>query len=101
VFRPGDPELIVNAILGMLIWVYERYRPERHTEAVVTDVFWQRLGGGLIARSNRSMAWAAGVLPMRTRIRHRLAARLYAATPIRWNFLGRPWPRKSPRALNL
>jgi TetR/AcrR family transcriptional regulator, cholesterol catabolism regulator len=48
VFRSGDPELVVNAILGMLIWVYQWYRPERHTEAAVTNVFWQLLGGGLI-----------------------------------------------------
>ena len=56
VFRPGDPELVVNAILGMLIWVYEWYRPERHTEESVTEVFWQLLGGGLIARESKGVA---------------------------------------------
>jgi TetR/AcrR family transcriptional regulator, cholesterol catabolism regulator len=50
VFRPGNPELIVNAILGMLIWVYEWYRPERHTEGEIGEVFWQMLAGGLVAK---------------------------------------------------
>ena len=48
VFRPGDPELIVNAILGMLIWVHEWYRPERHREEDIGAVFWQLLAGGLL-----------------------------------------------------
>jgi len=47
-FRPGNPELIVNAILGMLIWVHEWYRPERHTEEDIGAVFWQLLAGGLL-----------------------------------------------------
>jgi len=48
VFRPGNPELIVNAILGMLIWVHEWYRPERHQEKDIGAVFWQLLAGGLL-----------------------------------------------------
>jgi AcrR family transcriptional regulator len=40
IFRPGSPELIVNAILGMLIWVHAWYRPERHAEQDISDVFW-------------------------------------------------------------
>ena len=47
-FRPGSPELIVNAILGMLIWVHEWYRPERHKEEDIGAVFWQLLAGGLL-----------------------------------------------------
>lgn len=50
-FRQGNPELIVNAILGMLIWVYEWYRPERHAEQEIGDVFWQLLAGGLVTKS--------------------------------------------------
>jgi len=52
VFRQGDPELIVNAILGMLIWVYQWYRPERHLEADIDETFWQLFSGGLMLRSN-------------------------------------------------
>lgn len=48
VFRSGDPELMVNAILGMLIWVHEWYRPERHREDDIGAVFWQLLSGGLL-----------------------------------------------------
>jgi AcrR family transcriptional regulator len=48
IFRPGKPQLIVNAILGMLIWVYEWYRPDRHTEDEIVEVFWQLLAGGLV-----------------------------------------------------
>jgi AcrR family transcriptional regulator len=47
-FRPGSAELIVNAILGMLIWVYQWYRPERHHEDDISEVFWQLLAGGLV-----------------------------------------------------
>jgi len=47
-FRSGSAELIVNAILGMLIWVYQWYRPECHGEADINDVFWQLLAGGLV-----------------------------------------------------
>lgn len=47
-FRPGNPELIVNAILGMLIWVHEWYRPERHREEDIGAMFWQLLAGGLL-----------------------------------------------------
>jgi TetR/AcrR family transcriptional regulator, cholesterol catabolism regulator len=54
IFRPGDPELIVNAILGMLIWVYEWYRPERHAEKDIGEVFWQLLAGGLVSGSTES-----------------------------------------------
>ena len=50
VFRQGDPELIVNAILGMLIWVYQWYRPERHEEAEVSETFWHLLAGGLVLK---------------------------------------------------
>ena len=50
VFREGDPELIVNAILGMLIWVYQWYRPERHAEADIAEMFWQLLAGGLVLK---------------------------------------------------
>ena len=39
VFRPGNPALIVNAILGMLIWLYQWYRPERHQAAEIESVF--------------------------------------------------------------
>ena len=48
VFRPGEPELIVNAILGMMIWVHEWYRPERHAEDAISETFWQLLTGGLV-----------------------------------------------------
>ena len=48
VFRPGNPELMVNAILGMLIWVHEWYRPDRHSEEDIGAVFWQLLAGGLL-----------------------------------------------------
>lgn len=48
IFRPGNPELIVNAILGMLIWVHAWYRPERHVEQDISDVFWRLLAGGLV-----------------------------------------------------
>jgi len=50
-FRPGNPELMVNAILGMLIWVHEWYRPERHKEEDIGAVFWQLLSGGLLTAS--------------------------------------------------
>jgi hypothetical protein len=50
VFRAGDPELIVNAMLGMLIWVHEWYRPERHAESDIGKIFWQLLSGGLLVR---------------------------------------------------
>jgi AcrR family transcriptional regulator len=39
VFRPGNPALVVNAILGMLIWLYQWYRPERHPAAEIETVF--------------------------------------------------------------
>jgi AcrR family transcriptional regulator len=52
IFRPGNPQLIVNAILGMLIWVHEWYRPERHAEQDIGDVFWQLLAGGLVITPN-------------------------------------------------
>jgi|SRR5689334_35040 len=48
VFRPGDPELIVNAILGMLIWLYQWYRPRRHSEAEIVSVFSSMLMEGLV-----------------------------------------------------
>jgi hypothetical protein len=48
IFRSGSAELIVNAILGMLIWVYQWYRPERHREADINEVFWQLLARGLL-----------------------------------------------------
>lgn len=54
IFRPGDPQLIVNAILGMLIWVHEWYRPERHKEEDISAVFWQLLAGGLVSVSAAS-----------------------------------------------
>lgn len=47
-FRPGNPELIVNSILGMLIWVHEWYRPERHLEEDISAMFWQLLACGLL-----------------------------------------------------
>ena len=50
VFRQGDPELIVNAILGMLIWVYQWYRPDRHAEEDIGETFWQLLAGGLVLK---------------------------------------------------
>lgn len=59
IFRPGNPELIVNAILGMLIWVYEWYRPERHHEEEIGEVFWQLLAGGLVVKANPKSARAA------------------------------------------
>ena len=52
-FRSGNPELLVNAILGMLIWVYEWYRPERHNEREIADTFWQVLAGGLLSTQPR------------------------------------------------
>lgn len=68
IFRPGNPELIVNAILGMLIWVYEWYRPERHEEQEIGDVFWQLLAGGLVTRSTRSAVRARkGRVPLSAR----------------------------------
>jgi TetR/AcrR family transcriptional regulator, cholesterol catabolism regulator len=39
VFRPGNPALVVNAILGMLIWLYQWYRPERYDAAEIETVF--------------------------------------------------------------
>lgn len=54
VFRSGNPELIVNAILGMLIWVYAWYRPERHDEKDIGEMFWQLLAGGLMVRPSSS-----------------------------------------------
>ncbi len=47
-FRAGNSELIVNAILGMLIWVHAWYRAERHSEEAISEVFWQLLAGGLL-----------------------------------------------------
>ncbi len=49
IFRPGNAELTVNAILGMLIWVYQWYRPERHTEAAIVETFWQMVEKGVLA----------------------------------------------------
>lgn len=49
-FRPGKPELIVNAILGMLIWLYQWHRPERHTAEEIEDVFCSLLMQGLVTR---------------------------------------------------
>jgi AcrR family transcriptional regulator len=54
IFRPGNSELIVNAILGMLIWVYEWYRPERHAEEDIGEMFWQLLAGGLILKGSKA-----------------------------------------------
>jgi AcrR family transcriptional regulator len=67
IFRPGNPELIVNAILGMLIWVYEWYRPERHREAEIGEVFWQLLAGGLVVDANTKSARAADARPAHPR----------------------------------
>lgn len=53
-FLPGNPELIVNAILGMLIWVYEWYRPERHAEHEISETFWQLLANGLVVKRKRA-----------------------------------------------
>lgn len=53
IFRPGKPELIVNAILGMLIWVYQWYRPDRHSEKEIREMFWLLLGDGLVTKSKR------------------------------------------------
>jgi TetR/AcrR family transcriptional regulator, cholesterol catabolism regulator len=39
VFRPGNPALMVNAILGMLIWLYQWYRPECHEAAEIETLF--------------------------------------------------------------
>lgn len=52
IFRSGDPELIVNGILGMLIWVHQWYRPERHTECMIARTFWQLISGGLLLESS-------------------------------------------------
>jgi TetR/AcrR family transcriptional regulator, cholesterol catabolism regulator len=54
IFRPGDPQLIVNAILGMLIWVHAWYRPDRHAEKDISDVFWRLLAGGLLISPTRA-----------------------------------------------
>jgi len=61
IFRPGSPELIVNAILGMLIWVHAWYRPERHAEQDISDVFWQLLAGGLVVKPKTGSARALAV----------------------------------------
>jgi AcrR family transcriptional regulator len=51
-FRPGDPELVVNAILGMLIWLYQWYRPERHVAQEIEEVFCNLLIKGLVIRGS-------------------------------------------------
>jgi AcrR family transcriptional regulator len=68
VFRSGDPELMVNAILGMLIWVHEWYRPERHREEDIGAVFWQLLSGGLLTATHP-------IAPIRQRPKARSIAR--------------------------
>jgi len=65
VFREGDPELIVNAVLGMLIWVYQWYRPERHAEADIGETFWQLLAGGLVQRKGGRRSPSAVAVPVR------------------------------------
>jgi AcrR family transcriptional regulator len=48
-FRPGNPELVVNAILGMLIWLYQWYRVERHSAEEVEDTFCRLIIQGIVA----------------------------------------------------
>jgi AcrR family transcriptional regulator len=55
-FRPGKPELIVNAILGMLIWLYQWHRAERHTAEEIEDVFCNLLMHGLVTRRSLERA---------------------------------------------
>lgn len=71
VFRGGNAELIVNAILGTLIWLYQWYRPARHSEADIVAIFYEVLAHGLIdgtasleAKSGPATA-ARGTSPMR------------------------------------
>lgn len=72
-FRAGNPELIVNAILGMLIWVHEWYRPERHGEQEIGDVFWQLLAGGLVIKPKQAAVPTRKVRPAVVRRTSRLA----------------------------
>ncbi len=66
---------MVNAILGMLIWVHEWYRPERHKEEDIGAVFWQLLAGGLLTAP-------PAVEP--TYKARRLARRLAKPGSVRW-----------------
>ena len=70
-FRAGDPELIVNAILGMLIWVYQWYRPERHAEADIGETFWQLLAGGLVSKEGSGHRATVATVPAQLRARKR------------------------------
>lgn len=55
-FSPGKPELIVNAILGMLIWLYQWHRPGRHTAEEIEGVFCSLLMQGMVARPSAERA---------------------------------------------
>lgn len=68
VFRPGEPELIVNAILGMLIWVHKWYRPERHAEDAISETFWQLLAGGLVVGKGSASEAPSAKVPHRRRL---------------------------------
>lgn len=63
-FRAGNPELVVNAILGMLIWLYQWYRAERHTAAEIENVFCRLILQGIVADpAAASIAQLASELP--------------------------------------
>jgi AcrR family transcriptional regulator len=67
-FRAGSPELVVNAILGMLIWLYQWYRPERHAAAEIEDVYCRLIVQGIVADpSARSLAQLNAEAPAASR----------------------------------
>ena len=59
VFRPGSPALVVNAILGMLIWLYQWYRPERHEASEIEAVFCGLILQGVACTPSEKLSVAA------------------------------------------
>jgi TetR/AcrR family transcriptional regulator, cholesterol catabolism regulator len=63
IFRPTDPRLQANAILGMCNWVYKWYRPDRaiYSPDQVADHFITLLEGGYLAGKLSEDGAAAGL----------------------------------------
>lgn len=59
-FRSGNPELVVNAILGMLIWLYQWYRVERHSATEIEDVFCRMIIQGVVSEPAGTIAKLEG-----------------------------------------
>lgn len=57
VFKKGDPELFVNAFLGMCLWVYKWYKPNtKYTPKDITEYFVKLLEEGYLASDSKGLA---------------------------------------------